>query len=247
MPDLQHELEELYGGPLDAFTAGRNDLVRRLRAAGQSDEAERMAALRKPSLPVWAVNRLVRHDPEGVALLVESAERIEQIQTGRAGTGALAEAVEAHRAALQSLVDVAGDALERPPTDDVRQRVSATLRAASLDPASREQLLRGMLQDELSDAGFDLVASLGVAAPARRTAAAPTKPAADANRKLRERLRVARAALGPLRKELAAARTQAGAARRAADEADARAAGLEEQLAREEDAVAELERELDAG
>jgi hypothetical protein len=247
VPDLQHELEELYGGPLESFTAGRNDLVRRLRAAGHADEAERVAALRKPPLPVWAVNRLVRLDPDGASLLVESAERVEQIQTGRARTGALAEAVEAHRAALQSLVDAAGDALERPPTDDVRQRVSATLRAASLDPESREQLLRGMLQDELSDTGFDLVASLGVAAPARRTSAAPTKTTADAKRKLRERLRAARAALGPLRKELAAARKQAGAARRAADEADAHAAGLEEQLAREEDAVAELERELDAG
>jgi hypothetical protein len=246
VPDLQHELNELYAGALEEFTAGRNDLARRLRAAGQTDEAERVAALRKPSLPVWTVNRLVRLDPEGAGRLVEAAERVEASQTGAAGAGALAEAVEAHRTALQSLVDAAGEALGRPLTGDVRQRASATLRAASLDPASRDRLLGGMLESEPAETGFDLVAGLGVASPPPRAAARPSRAAAAAKKELRARLRAARAELAAHRKELAAARKDAAAARRRADSAEKHANELEARLEQEERAAADLERELES-
>ena len=39
VPDLDTELDDLYGAPLGEFTRRRNDLERRLQAAGQAEAA----------------------------------------------------------------------------------------------------------------------------------------------------------------------------------------------------------------
>ncbi|MBA3282524.1 MAG: hypothetical protein H0U29_09865, partial [Acidimicrobiia bacterium] len=41
-------IDDLYGLDPSAFTSARNALVRRLKAAGQRDEADTVAALRRP-------------------------------------------------------------------------------------------------------------------------------------------------------------------------------------------------------
>jgi hypothetical protein len=244
VPDLEAELDDLYGRPLDAFTAARNDLASRLRAAGQDDAAARVAELRKPSLPVWLVNQLARSEPRRLAGLVEAAERLGAAQTGRAKRASPAEAIEQYGEALHALAAEAGRLLDRPPSDDVRRRVSATLRAASLDPARREELLHGRLTEEGEEAGFDLVASLGVSARPS-TSRRARWPERDRRKQLAKQLEAARAELRLAREELKVAAKAARDARRLADEAEARAAEVEAAVERAEARVQELETELE--
>lgn len=235
VPDLEAELDALYGAPLERFTATRDDLARRLRRAGQAEHAAAVAALRKPSPPVWRVNRLVRTHPQQLAALLEAGERLEGAQTGRGRGGSTAEAARAHREALERLAAELDDL-----GAEARRRAVAALRLGSLEPAARAQLAAGRLAAEPESAGFDLVARLGVAPtrPVSRRRASARPEATDAALRA-ERLREARGAARTLRKALAAAEREAEDARRAAEQAAARV----EQLAAE---LAERERALDA-
>ncbi len=49
----------LYGLPPGEFVTACNRLARALSQAGERAAAARVKALRRPSLPVWAVNQLV--------------------------------------------------------------------------------------------------------------------------------------------------------------------------------------------
>jgi len=100
VPDLEQELDHLYGGPLEAFTSARNDLTRRLQKAGQSDAAERIRALKKPSVPVWTVNQLARSHGEDVKALVEAGDQLRRAQEqafGESGGAALRDATAGER------------------------------------------------------------------------------------------------------------------------------------------------------
>src|SRR5437762_3321038 len=106
VPELDSELGRLYGLPLDEFTAARNELATRLRRAGQTDAAERVRALRKPSVAVWAVNRLARTHPDELEELLEAGRGLRDAQAkALRGTGADAvrEATAAERTALRNL------------------------------------------------------------------------------------------------------------------------------------------------
>src|SRR5438034_9907423 len=80
VPELESELDRLYGLPLDEFTAARNELATRLRKAGQADAAERVRELRKPSVAVWTVNQLARRYPDEIEELVEGGKRLRDAQ-----------------------------------------------------------------------------------------------------------------------------------------------------------------------
>src|SRR5256885_1710261 len=55
--------DELYGLPLRDFTKARDDHARRLRKEGRREVADAVKALRKPTLPAWALNQLARRRP----------------------------------------------------------------------------------------------------------------------------------------------------------------------------------------
>ncbi|HEX6580351.1 MAG TPA: hypothetical protein VF195_05715, partial [Actinomycetota bacterium] len=63
---LEGRIDELYGLPLERFTAERDALAKELASAGDRDGAARVKALRKPVVAAWAVNLLAREDPDGV-------------------------------------------------------------------------------------------------------------------------------------------------------------------------------------
>ena len=74
MEDLLADAEaELYTADPDRFTQRRSELVAQAREAGQGDAARRIAALRKPTRSAWAVNRLVRTDPQARPRRLQSA------------------------------------------------------------------------------------------------------------------------------------------------------------------------------
>src|SRR5437868_2942872 len=87
--------EPLYQVPLDEFTAARDALAARLKAAGDAPGAAAIKRLRKPSLPAWAANQIVWHAEPLWRRLREAAVAL-RTQHARA-----AAAVELRRAAAE--------------------------------------------------------------------------------------------------------------------------------------------------
>ena len=222
---FSEEIDALYGLPLDAFTAARNDLARRLRGDGRKDEAAEIAALRKPSLPAWTVNQLVREHRKEIEALLEAAAAIR---------GGAAEADAGFREALDDLLRAARallDASGRKAPDALLRDVATTLRACAA--VAPDELVAGRLTEAREASGFaDALA--GSAAPRRRPdgssrAVREQRPAVD-----RDRVDAVAAAQEELRKR-----------KRAATAAAREAEHARQALERAERGVGEARAELD--
>lgn len=201
---LPPEAERLYGLPLDEFVQERNALARTLRHEDRREDAERVAALRRPPLAVWAINHLARAGGRDLDRLLAAGERL---QAGHAeAADELSEAVDSLVRQGRKLLEDAGHAA----SDATAQRIAATLRAAPADEAHAEALRRGQLTEELEPAGFAAMAAL--AGTPRQREPAKEESATGEERK-RKRLSDARAAVDE-------ARTRARELERAADAAE---------------------------
>jgi len=229
-------LEHLYAVEPEQFVAERKRLERELREQGRDDEAAEIAGRRKPTLPVFAANRLALRRRAEVGKLLDTAERL----AGAHESGdrdALREAQVELNERIRGLVNDAEDAAGRSLSEAAEQRLATLLRAAAVDPDTAPLLRRGVLAEELEPAGFDTLAGLSLAPPPSRQASARETASTkrDAERQARvERLERdlvdARRALRDAEDELTAAERQAERARR-------RVAGLEDELDRARDAV----------
>lgn len=179
------EASDLYGLPLERFVPERAALAKRLRGAGEREEAAQVGKLAKPTVAAWMVNQLVRTQKAGVARLFEAGDALKQAQReivqGGGGAAALRDASAVKRAALAELVDAARgllDAQGHGPTQATLARVSATLDAAALEDGARETVAGGCVTRELEHVG--LGDSLGAplvpaSAPKRRPATEPAR------------------------------------------------------------------------
>jgi len=214
VPDLDRELDELYGRPLEEFTKARNDLAARLKRAHQGEAADAIKALKKPTLAAWSANQLARLEPELVRELLDAASDLRQTQqrslAGKAAAADVTAAATRERDAVRALV-TAARRLGGGSTATTLERLAQTLQAAAIDDVARDLLERGRLTEELHAVGFG-----------------PLEAVTSAPRRSDEVARAAKQRVTALR---AAARTL---------EAEARAA---EQAAREAERAAELLRE----
>jgi hypothetical protein len=243
VPDLERELDELYGLPLDEWTRARNDLAARLRKAHQGEQADTVKALRKPSVPTWTINQLARREEGRMAALLAAGERLrkaqEQALRGKAVVGDVNAAARAERDAVRDLVGAARSVLAEgghPATQSVLDRVSQTLRAAAVEDGSRALLERGRLQEEVAGGGFG---SLVAVRPAPR-------PRTDELRQARERLKELRTQAKALAREAQEADETASRAERDAERAREHAQATSEAAERAATALAEAEAELSA-
>jgi hypothetical protein len=233
VPDLDQELENLYGGPIESFTSTRNDLARRLQKAGQSEAAERIRTLKKPSVPVWTVNQLARRHREDVAALVEAGDRLRRAQEeafGGSGADALRGATAAERESIRHLTQRAQALLRnegRSASQAVLERIAATLRAAAVDPDAARLLAAGRLAGELDSPGFAAVAEL--APPPRDTKTRPETDADEKRRRESERKKL-QARVERLERALAKHEDDAQRAAQTAAELRARAQQAESEL-----------------
>ena len=78
--EVEDAVAGLYRLPLAEFVAGRDQLARQLRAAGDREAARRVAALRRPSISAWAANQLARAAPNAMAELLEVGAALAQAQ-----------------------------------------------------------------------------------------------------------------------------------------------------------------------
>src|SRR3954447_10267825 len=112
------EADGLYGLALDEFVPVRDALVKRLRADGRRDEADDVAALRKPSVAAWAANQAVRTQPKAARELWAAGDELRRAHAAivggkRRGAGdKLREATARQRAALRPLVEAASCLLD---------------------------------------------------------------------------------------------------------------------------------------
>ncbi|HEU4974456.1 MAG TPA: hypothetical protein VFT50_05160, partial [Baekduia sp.] len=163
-------VDRLYGLPLEDFVRERDALARELRRAGDREAADAVKRLAKPSRAAGALNRLVRERPDEVRGLVEAGEALAGAQDellGGAPPRVLRDAVEAARRLVDAL------AAEAAPEGPTREKVRASLHAATVDPEARAELASGRVVRERVAAGFGgLDAALAGAAPRGRAAGA---------------------------------------------------------------------------
>src|SRR4051812_7657788 len=112
--DLDAELAGLYRGPLEGFTAARNELAKQLRKFGQGEDADRVKSLAKPTPSAWAVNVLFERDREKMEALLAAGKKAraaqQQAVSGR-GAEALREGLGAGRRLIDELRRLGGGIL----------------------------------------------------------------------------------------------------------------------------------------
>lgn len=238
VPDLDHELDELYAKPLDEFTKTRNDLASRLRKAHQAEAAAEIRGLRKPSVVAWTANVLARAHPDLVGELLTSGEQLRAVQQRALGgsaeaSGELAAATAREREAVRALLAAARRELGDRATSVTLDRLAQTLRAAAVDPGAAATLAAGRLTEELRAVGFG---------PLEAVAPKPGKPRKtpdEARRRARERAT-------ELRAEARRAAAEARVAERTAVEAEREAVALRAEAVARSDEAARVASELAA-
>lgn len=185
------DTDDLYGLPRDRFVPQRNALAKALRADGERDRAQEVAALRKPSLAAWAVNQLIRTRGREVEALFDAGDALRQAQSnlleGRGDGDALREAVGGERDAVDELSELARGLLTsdgQELTQSTLDRVSETLHAAALDEDARAQVKDGRLERELRHVG---IGGLGAGAMTPAPPSRATKAAEPSSKRARQR------------------------------------------------------------
>jgi hypothetical protein len=214
-PDRDERVARLYGLPLEQFTAERNALAAELRSEGDGEGGAAVKALKKPSAAAWAVNQLVRAEPDLVdALLGAGGELRQAHRQAASGRGAaqLRAAADAERAAVEALMARAPAALGRALSQALKDAIRNSLHAASSGDDARERVRTGTLTTELRPVGLGPV---------------PTEPPPSGRgRKPRVKDAAAKRRSGEMARMLAAAKASEAALRRevqAAERALARA------------------------
>ena len=231
------DADDLYGLALDRFVPERSALARALRSQDRREEADRVAALRKPSVAAWAVNQLVRTQSQAVAELFAAGDELReahrQVVSGRGDGRMLGAASRRQREAVEALVSAARGLLTSEGHElsgAMIERITDTLQAAALDPDARAMVRDGRLQRELRHVGLG-EAEFADAKPARRRAeqGAARKAARVAEAAARRRADRAARALEAAQER----RERAAQALRDADEQLARARAQAQAAARE--------------
>jgi hypothetical protein len=169
----EKQLDELFHGPLEDFTPARNELAKSLRADSETEAADWVKGLRKPTRAAWLVNQLAARKAKQVAELLEVGRELraaqEEMVAGATDRAKLREAASRERQAIHSLVQTAGAiGREHGVGGQVLDRVGETLQAASSDPQVAEAIERGRLTREQRAAGIGLVGPATPKAPARK-------------------------------------------------------------------------------
>ncbi len=182
MSSVDEALDELTAVSPRDFAKARAALVARLKQEGAQDAAKTVAAMRRPTLALWAVNRLAFDARDTIDALIKTTQQMKAAQLGRSGSAAeLAAATARQRALLAELSRRAEDLLRAAGgrgSPALLRQIATTLIAGASDDDTRELLRKGRLDRELEPLGFDV---FGGAMPAMRSdrveTHAPSSPA----------------------------------------------------------------------
>ncbi len=246
--DLPTVADELYGLDPAAFTAARNERAGAAKDAGNTELAQQITGLRKPTAAAWAVNLLVRRRRADLQRLLSLAD---QLRTG-AGDRTPAELRELNRMAQRVVTAVTRLAADlaaehgHPLSSALVDRVHQTLRASMADPAAAGAVLSGRLVTTLEASAL---AGLGVGSGPADVSAAVAVPVTVTSLAARS---AGRASAGDGESDDAVSDREArrrasalAAARRASERADSEAEQALEQARSATDRTAELHAELE--
>ena len=227
--NLESLTAELLAQPLDQFTPRRNAKIKELKASGQADLARELAGLKKPSLPIWAVNRV--NDRDMLRELRRAAQAVVKAQAAAAsGRSNAAQDLRPASEEFQRKLEAAGNAAttvlrqSRHATgEETVRRIREIFRLAALQGGDTwDRLQDGALAIEPrpGDDLLEMFAAGGAPVAGKRAEQAEARRAAElaqrAARADQELAQRATAAAGRLRQE---AKEAAVAAERAADRA----------------------------
>ena len=176
MAELVEAPDDLYGVDLADFVRERNALAARLKAAGDTEAAAAVRAMRKPPRSVAALNALARSEPAQVDQVLAAARAVADALG--AGGDQLRAAQSAYAQAVTVTVDAAAD--RAGITGEALERVRSTLLASGAEPDGdvATRLRSGTLAEDAAAPGFSFA---GVVAGAQRPADVerPTEPPDD--------------------------------------------------------------------
>lgn len=151
---LSRAVSELYAAHPDGFVELRQALAGEARAAGEAAVATAIAALRRPTLSAWLVNRLARSQPQVIAELVELGEQLRSAQRSL-DAARMRELTSSRRKAVGAALAAALLATpERRPSEAVTEQVRATLDAAVADRDIAVDVAAGRLTRAQEWSGF---------------------------------------------------------------------------------------------
>ena len=153
--NLGAQIDELYRLPLGEFTGARNTLAKTLSGS----DKKHVAALVKPSLPMWVINQLYWQDAPTYNALTDAAEKLRAVHRsalsgGKADTG---KADQLHRTTVdKAFAKTVGIAQKSGVglTDAVRDTIRRTLAALPGDESA------GRLTRPPEPAGFSLLTGI---------------------------------------------------------------------------------------
>ena len=236
--DFDSLTAELLSQPLDQFTSRRNTRVKEAKASGQGDLARQLSALKKPSLPLWAVNQF--RDRGTLGELQSGAQALVKAQaaatSGRSNAGRdLRAASERFQRSLEAAGTAAATILRQgrhASGEETLRRIREILRLAALEGGDTwDRLQKGALVSEPrpGDDMLEMFAAGAASAGGKRGEQAEARHAAElAQRAARTDDELAERATAPARR-LRQETTDAAAA---ADRASARASAAEAEAVR---------------
>ncbi len=148
--------DELYGLPLEQFTAARNDKAKQVRGQGDGEAAAEIAKLAKPSTVAWLANHLARQHADQVGRLLELGESMRRA-TAVLDAGQLRQLSAQQHQVVQILLQRAhglADAAGLAFSASTARGLEDTLHAALADEVSARRLAQGRLTSGLSHSGF---------------------------------------------------------------------------------------------
>lgn len=179
--DIDEALDELYAVAPEEFTALRTSLAAAAKKRGDTAEAKRIGAARKPTMAAAVVNRLVHGDAGVAARIAELGERLRAAHEAMDGEQIrLLSAEQRHVVAELTRAAFSAAGVARPSAA-LRDDVTGTLQAAIADPDVTAQLGRLTKAEQWSGfGGFGdsaAVSSAKTAATKRPATKAPAKNA----------------------------------------------------------------------
>jgi hypothetical protein len=259
MSELDTIANALYAGTPEAFTAARDEAVKKARAEKNAELARELAKLRKPTQSAWLINLLWRDQREVMEQMLQLGEELSHAQASASGP-ALQRLMLQRRELEGALIRQARALAEKEQVTvsaQMEREAQETLAAALARPDVAAEVRSGRLVKPASYVGFgEFPATL----PARPKPAEQT-PAREEEepeehvdevgaRRKRERREAAERRLGEARTDLRAAaraleeeQQSAEAARERHRDLSARIEQVREQLEKLEKEAAAVERE----
>ncbi len=151
-PSLTDDLEQLYSSPLGSFVALRASLAKAAKARGDKEAAATLRRQKKPTVTAWTLNQLCRERREELEALFGLDDRLRHAQISGAGPKMLRELVEARRALISQLIELADQILRESGHTGgqaTMERISTILQALGTHPDTRAMLRQARLTGEL--------------------------------------------------------------------------------------------------